>query len=139
MRLYPLATTCWKLPAPPQTQTSRLILVTAPPAARPQDTLGAIQCPPYCSREAQGVEVPRLLTGNDVWMLAHVLLVLAFRSAMPTRVEDGKTLLVYPGERDAAPAGSGAAAYEGYLLGAPTLSQRTPLTTSLARAARLTA
>jgi hypothetical protein len=94
------------------------------PQLTAQDTLEAIQCPPYCSREAQEIDVPQLLTGNDVWMLAHILLVLAFRSAMPTRMEKGKVYVRYPGEKDANPPGSGAAVYREYLAGNQMLSER---------------
>jgi hypothetical protein len=57
-------------------------------------------------------------------MLAHILLVLAFRSAMPNRLD---RTLKYPGEKtdtDASSPGSGAAVYQGYLADLPNLSER---------------
>ena len=78
----------------------------------------AIQCPSYCSPQMQKANdlrvsgvIKQLLTGNDVWMLAHVLLVLCFRPAIPLRWEprqglypkwpgdEGDRLLWYPGEK----------------------------------------
>lgn len=99
----------------------------------PQDTLEAIRVVPYNSLEARAMDVARTLTGNDVWMLAHILLVLAFRPALPSYTDKKslKTFVVYPGEQQGEQQGSrgpeaasGALVYQQYQAGAEKLTQR---------------
>ena len=59
-----------------------------------QDAADAVLCPGYASPELRAVllrreELGRLVLGNDVWMAAHVLLVLCCRNEMP-RFEGGR-------------------------------------------------
>jgi hypothetical protein len=67
-----------------------------------QDSMEVLKSPSYSSPDVYTVNLRRLLEGNDVWMLAHVLLVLGFRSVLTTRTEwiHGKAmeLITYPGE-----------------------------------------
>ena len=87
-----------------------------------QDAIEALKGPSYSSPEVHAVDMKRLLEGNDVWMLGHVLLVLGFRAVMPS----SGSRLAYPGEQLSACPSRGIVAsaerYNEYLKSATSLN-----------------
>jgi hypothetical protein len=82
-----------------------------------QDAQDAVLCPSYASPELLAeyaqhkAKMEQMLMANDVWMMAHVLLVLTCRNKMPTIQTGRGSELVYPGQSNQRTAAKGFRAY----------------------------